>query len=82
MRRVNGRGARRTMAIDAGLGPPRDARGVLRLFGAPAYRAASVAPAGARWDDDLAEFVLPYELVRTAADAARWDRAVLERSIG
>jgi hypothetical protein len=48
----------------------------------PAYRAASVAPAGARWDDDLAEFVLPYELVRTAADAARWDRAVLERSIG
>ena len=25
-------------------------------------------PEGARWDDDLAEFVLPYELVRTAPD--------------
>ena len=30
--------------------------------------ATAVAPAGARWDDDLAEFVLPYELVRTAED--------------
>ena len=27
-----------------------------------------MAPAGARWDDGLAEFVLPYELVRTADD--------------
>jgi hypothetical protein len=34
----------------------------------PGYRHAAVAPAGARWDDDLGEFVLPYELVRTAAD--------------
>jgi hypothetical protein len=34
----------------------------------PGYRHAVVAPAGARWDDDLGEFVLPYELVRTAAD--------------
>jgi hypothetical protein len=34
----------------------------------PGYRDAPVAPAGARWDDDLAEFVLPYELVRTAPD--------------
>ena len=25
-------------------------------------------PAGARWDDDLGEFILPYELVRTADD--------------
>ena len=32
----------------------------------PGYRDAPVAPAGARWDDDLGEFVLPYELVRTA----------------
>lgn len=32
------------------------------------YRDALVAPAGARWDDDLGEFVLPYELVRTAPD--------------
>ncbi len=27
-----------------------------------------VLPDGARWDDDLAEFILPYELVRTADD--------------
>jgi hypothetical protein len=27
-----------------------------------------VHPAGARWDDTLGEFVLPYELVRTATD--------------
>ncbi|WP_245160969.1 DUF5996 family protein [Blastococcus sp. CT_GayMR16] len=34
----------------------------------PGYRATPVTPEGARWDDGLAEFVLPYELVRTAAD--------------
>jgi hypothetical protein len=34
----------------------------------PGYRNAAVAPAGARWDGDLSEFVLPYEVVRTAAD--------------
>ena len=34
----------------------------------PGYRDAVVAPAGARWDDDLGEFVLPYELVRMATD--------------
>ena len=34
----------------------------------PGYRDTVVAPAGARWDDDLGEFVLPYELVRTAGD--------------
>jgi hypothetical protein len=63
----------------------------------PGFRGTPVGPEGARYDDDLAEFVLPYELVRTArdpdaflleflqrtyeaaADAARWDRAVLER---
>ena len=28
----------------------------------------AVAPAGARWDEGLSEFILPYELVRTAAD--------------
>ncbi|HZB40894.1 MAG TPA: DUF5996 family protein [Ilumatobacter sp.] len=32
----------------------------------PGYRDAVVAPDGARWNDDLGEFVLPYELVRTA----------------
>jgi hypothetical protein len=34
----------------------------------PGYRNTHVLPAGARWDDDLAEFILPYELVRTADD--------------
>ena len=34
----------------------------------PGFQDAPVAPEGARWDDDLAEFVLPYELVRTAPD--------------
>jgi hypothetical protein len=34
----------------------------------PGYRDAGVAPEGAHWDDDLAEFVLPYELVRAADD--------------
>jgi hypothetical protein len=34
----------------------------------PGYRDATVAPAGARWDDALGEFVLPYEAVRTAPD--------------
>ncbi|HEY4626739.1 MAG TPA: DUF5996 family protein [Blastococcus sp.] len=32
----------------------------------PGFRDVAVAPDGARWDDGLAEFVLPYELVRTA----------------
>jgi hypothetical protein len=61
------------------------------------FRTARVAPDGAHWDDQLAEFVLPYEAVRAAADpaatllsfltstyraaadAAGWDRSVLER---
>jgi hypothetical protein len=34
----------------------------------PGYREQAVLPHGARWDDTLSEFVLPYELVRTAAD--------------
>jgi hypothetical protein len=32
------------------------------------YRVAAAAPEGARWDDGLGEFVLPYERVRTADD--------------
>ena len=32
------------------------------------YRDTVVAPRGARWDDALGEFVLPYEIVRTAPD--------------
>jgi hypothetical protein len=34
----------------------------------PGYRDTSELPAGARWDDGLSEFVLPYELVRTARE--------------
>lgn len=36
----------------------------------PGYRDTVVAPGGARWDDGLGEFVLPYEVVRTGADPA------------
>lgn len=51
-------------------GPPGE-EGVFYAYAYPepsGYRDAVVAPSGARWDDDLGEFVLPYELVRTAAD--------------
>jgi hypothetical protein len=34
----------------------------------PGYRDTPIGVDGARWDDDLGEFVLPYELVRTASD--------------
>jgi hypothetical protein len=34
----------------------------------PGYRDVSLGIDGARWDDDLGEFILPYELVRTAPD--------------
>jgi hypothetical protein len=34
----------------------------------PGYRDRIVDPDGARWDDGLAEFILPYELVRAAPD--------------
>ena len=34
----------------------------------PGYRDTPINVAGARWDDDLGEFVLPYELVRAAAN--------------
>jgi hypothetical protein len=53
-------------------GPPGD-EGVFYAYAypePPGYRDARVAPTGARWDDDLDEFVLPYELVRAAPDPA------------
>lgn len=34
----------------------------------PGYRSMPAGPEGARWGDDLAEFVLPYTAVRGAAD--------------
>ena len=51
-------------------GPPGE-EGVFYAYAYPephGYRDTVVAPAGARWDDDLSEFILPYELVRTADD--------------
>jgi hypothetical protein len=51
-------------------GPPGE-EGVFYSYAYPepaGFRTAPVLPEGARWDDDLAEFVLPYERVRTAED--------------
>jgi hypothetical protein len=51
-------------------GPPGD-EGVFYTYAypdPPGYRDSLVTPAGGRWDDDLGEFILPYELVRTAPD--------------
>jgi hypothetical protein len=51
-------------------GPPGD-EGVFYSYAYPepaGYRDTPIGPAGARWDEGLGEFVLPYELVRTAAD--------------
>ncbi|QYG95725.1 hypothetical protein HC251_23335 [Iamia sp. SCSIO 61187] len=87
----------------AGYWPGGGAEGVFYSYAypePPGFRDATVAPAAARWDDDLGEFVLDYQAVRTAADpdavlltflqstyeaaadAARWDRAALERPPG
>ena len=41
----------------------------------PGFRAAAVGPAGARFDEALGEFILPYEAARTAPDP---DAAILE----
>ena len=41
----------------------------------PGFRDHPVTPGAARWDDQLGEFVLPYEAVRTAEDP---DAALLE----
>ncbi|MBK5222245.1 MAG: hypothetical protein JJE52_05095 [Acidimicrobiia bacterium] len=34
----------------------------------PGYRDTHVVPDGARWGDELGEFILPYEIVRRSAD--------------
>ncbi|HMJ76403.1 MAG TPA: DUF5996 family protein [Iamia sp.] len=55
----------------AGFWPGGGAEGVFYSYAYPepaGFRDAAVEPAAARWDDDLSEFVLPYEVVRTAAD--------------
>lgn len=55
----------------AGFWPGGGAEGVFYSYAypePPGFRETEVEPAEARWDDDLSEFVLPYEVVRTAAD--------------
>jgi hypothetical protein len=44
------------------------------------FRTAPVAPAAAYFDDALAEFVLPYEAVRTAPDPDNDLLAFLQRT--
>jgi Family of unknown function (DUF5996) len=54
-----------------GYWPGPDGEGVFYSYAYPepaGYRATPLTPAGAGWDDALQEFVLPYELVRTAAN--------------
>jgi Family of unknown function (DUF5996) len=41
----------------------------------PGFAAAAIRPAGARWQNDLGEFVLPYDLARQAEDV---DEAILD----
>ena len=55
----------------AGYWPGPDGEGVFYSYAYPepkGYRDQPVAPAGAHFDDALGEFVLSYEIVRTAAD--------------
>jgi hypothetical protein len=54
---------------------------VLYAYAAPepdGFRAARVRPSAARYDDRLAEFVLPYEAVRASGDPAALIRAFCE----
>jgi hypothetical protein len=46
----------------------------------PGFRDVPGLPEGARWDDGLGEFVLPYELVRTAPDPDALLLAFLQRT--
>jgi hypothetical protein len=46
----------------------------------PGYREAAIDLDGVRWDDDLAEWVLPYETVRTAPDPDAALLAFLQRT--
>lgn len=55
----------------AGYWPGGDGEGFFYSYAYPepdGYRTASVAPDAARFDEALGEFVLPYEVVRTAED--------------
>jgi Family of unknown function (DUF5996) len=63
-------------------GPPGE-EGVFYSYAYPepaGFRDATGLPEGARWDDGLGEFVLPYELVRTAPDPDALLLAFLQRT--
>ncbi|WP_254791094.1 DUF5996 family protein [Blastococcus tunisiensis] len=63
-------------------GPPGE-EGVFYSYAYPepaGFRDATGLPDGARWDDGLGEFVLPYELVRTAPDPDALLLAFLQRT--
>jgi hypothetical protein len=60
-----------TVAVGWWPGDERHPRAAFYAFAFPAVEglsAAQVSPAGARWDDDLAEFVLDWDDVRAEAD--------------
>lgn len=55
----------------AGYWPGGDDEGIFYAYAypePPGYRSRTAGPEGARWDEELAEFVLPYSTVRTAED--------------
>jgi Family of unknown function (DUF5996) len=55
----------------AGYWPGPDGEGVFYSYAYPepdGYRDQPIAPAAARFDETLGEFVLPYEVVRNASD--------------
>jgi hypothetical protein len=57
----------------AGYWPGGAGEGVFYSYAYPepeGYREVAITPADAHFDDELAEFVLPYEVVRTADDPA------------
>ena len=67
----------------AGFWPGGDGEGVFYSYAYPepdGFRAAAVEPSTARFDEALGEFVLPYEVVRTAADPDAVLLAFLERT--
>jgi hypothetical protein len=67
----------------AGFWPGGDGEGLFYSYAYPepdGYRAAPVEPGEARFDEALGEFVLPYEVVRTADDPDAVLLAFLERT--
>ena len=58
----------------AGYWPGGDTEGVFYSYAypePPGFREYAISPAGAQYDADLGEFLLPYQLVRTSHDPDR-----------